>query len=97
MFQDPNLPPGCTSAMCEPYDPTCAMCGHFWSAHYDDEEGIWFPNDRKSEYECYGVERDSEGNIVHACDALVNTKTREQCECVKFIEGEYGGDEYYED
>ena len=31
-----NLPPGCTDAMCDGVDSSCANCGHEQSMHYDE-------------------------------------------------------------
>jgi len=96
MFQDPYLPPGCTTSMCEPDDDPCARCGHFYSAHYDPDSGevIALPCQRDHiGYDAEGPELNSEGEVVHACDAVINNRTKEQCECEGYLEGEYCPDE----
>lgn len=85
------LPPGCTDAMCEPYDPRCGSCGCHFSAHYyeDGEEpkGDVCARDSTSE----GIEYLPTGEVAHACDSLLCGN--EQCPCEGFVEGEYERDE----
>jgi hypothetical protein len=92
MFQDPNLPPGCTNAMCEPNDPECGNCGHLWSEHYDEDSGE-IPaqpcNRDHIGYDADGPWLNSNGEVVHACDAMINNRTKEQCDCEKFGDYEY--------
>ena len=83
------LPAGVTESMCEPYDPKCGRCGHFYSDHYEERDKEVIPDKCKRDSESYylAVELLPNGEVGHACDAYTNTKT--QCDCIKFMEGSY--------
>jgi len=89
-----DLPPGVTESMCEPYDPVCGRCGCESSMHYQDVDEITDPCDRDVEgYDSEGIERDSNGEITHACDSLFNRGSKKvQCDCSGFTEESYEPD-----
>lgn len=91
------LPCGVTDSMCEPDDPRCGNCGCPYSNHYyaDGDEPMGNMCARESDAE--GIELDSNGQVTHACDSLMSYgKSKRQCPCEGFIEGEYEPD-YDED
>ena len=84
------LPCGVTDSMCEPYNPPCGNCGHFSDEHYEDNDDITQPCQRDTiGYDSDGIERNSNGEITHACDI-------KGCYCSGFGDFEYEP-EMYED
>ena len=86
-----SLPPGCTESMCEPDDPVCASCGDEYSAHFyeDGEEPFNRQDSCERNSDSDGVEYDSNGERVHACNV---SHAGIQCTCEKYLEGEYEPD-----
>lgn len=86
------LPPGCSDSDCEPYDPACGNCGHLSSDHFDEESGdkpaLPYQRDHIG-HDADGPWLNNKGEVVHACNVELNTHTKEQCSCEKFIDGEY--------
>jgi len=84
-----SLPPGVTDQMIDDHvnGPMC-MCGHYWCDHYESDKDLDVDKLRRngSDYD-FAIEYDANGKIVHACDAVINVKTREQCGCTGFEEG----------
>ncbi len=89
-----SLPPGVTDSMLEPLDPACAKCGHASSMHYGEDWNNDVTPLRRSDYDWEDtVQLNADGTVAHACDALVNTfKEKIQCDCDKYIEGEFEPD-----
>jgi len=93
-----NLPCGVTDAMCEPNDPACGRCGHYYSDHFYEDGEEPMMNHEKLERNRDGgdsqdIEYNADGEVIHACNMLEGIKSnKNQCDCEGFSDEPYEPD-----